>query len=108
MMAHSVGKTQRKRLCSHHKINPRKKEKPVEGNFDEAVKQLIDIGKRIGAVQYPVNGIPFTIVPIDSKLESLEKLIYNPHNERPERKTGTVKVLDSASFCEYWRLFSDA
>jgi uncharacterized protein YfdQ (DUF2303 family) len=51
--------------------------------------------------------IPVFVVPEGHKPIAMPDLVYNDHNMAPERAKGTITVLDPASFCEYYTLFSD-
>lgn len=80
-------------------------EQPIN---EKAIAELVKLARATGAPQLPKDGaLPFVVIPNDCKIENLEKLIFNDHNERPERKRGTVRVLDAPSFCEYFTLFHD-
>ncbi len=56
---------------------------------------------------WAVAGIPYAIVPNDSRLVSLENYVYNDHAAAPERIKASVSVLDPESFIEYYTKFSD-
>jgi uncharacterized protein YfdQ (DUF2303 family) len=75
---------------------------------DKAIAELVSLGKLLGKPFDLQNGeFPFTILPNGYSIHSLEKFVFNEHNDAPERKNGNVAVLDVASFCEYYTLFSD-
>ncbi len=75
---------------------------------EKAVAELVKLGKQTGVPNTPTGGnVDYVVIPQDSKLVSLVEFKYNEHQERPDRKRGTVKVLDSPSFCEYYTLFHD-
>jgi len=67
-------------------------------------QDCIDAGTLIGeAKANPQSyGRPYTLVPDGSKLEYLETPKF------PPRRSGTVKLSDSASFIEYWKRQFDA
>lgn len=71
------------------------------------VKQLLDLGRQSSGPQVVADGIPYAVIPSDCKMVSLADAIYNKYRETPVRKQATVKVLDGASFIEYYNLFSD-
>lgn len=76
---------------------------------EEAFGAIVDLSRATGDPQVPANGnAPYAVIPSDCKIEDLSKFVYNEHRERPERARGTAKVLDGASFCEYFTLFRDA
>jgi uncharacterized protein YfdQ (DUF2303 family) len=75
---------------------------------DKTLKEAVRLGQLIGEPKTAtVNGIPFAVIPADAKVEDLTKFLYNQYGERPHRKVATVKVLDAASFIEYWTQFAD-
>lgn len=76
----------------------------TDGVLDD-LQHLITNGLEVKTV---VNGTsPFVVVPTNSKVKDLSRLIYNEHQLRPERIKGTVTVPDADSFCAYWNLFAD-
>lgn len=77
------------------------------GGNREFLREAVRLGQNVGEAKPLVNGIPYAVIPQDSKIESLEKFLHNDYAERPHRKKGTVSVLDAASFIEYYSLFSD-
>lgn len=75
---------------------------------DKTLKEVVRLGQLIGDPKTAtVNGVPFAVIPQDAKVEDLSKFLYNQYAERPHRKIANVKVLDAASFIEYWAQFSD-
>jgi uncharacterized protein YfdQ (DUF2303 family) len=79
---------------------------------DKTLKEAVKLGQNIGDAKsvlvLPGNGIPYAVIPNDSKVESLLNFVYNDYAERPHRKKATVAVLDAGSFIEYYSLFSDS
>lgn len=72
------------------------------------VKELIRIGKETGAPQVTSQGgIPYVVIPSDCKVVGLADMIYNKFSTAPIRKQAFVKVLDGASFIEYFAKFCD-
>lgn len=75
---------------------------------EKTLADLVKLGRSATAIQFPKDGaLPFVVIPNDYKVQNVTDLIYNEHNERPERKAGTIKVLDAPSFCEYFTAFHD-
>lgn len=74
---------------------------------EKTLKELVRLGQTVGDPKTVPGGVPYVILPADCKVESLGHLIYNDYAERPHRKNADVKVLDAASFVEYFQLFSD-
>jgi uncharacterized protein YfdQ (DUF2303 family) len=74
---------------------------------DKTLKEILRLGQTVGDPKTAPGGLPFVVIPVECKVESLEKLVYNDFAERPHRKKATVNVLDAASFIEYFQLFSD-
>lgn len=72
----------------------------------DVVKQLVDLGRAAADVR-TIGNTPLVVIPNDHKVVPLREYVNNSDAERPLRKQGTVKVLDSGSFCEYYSLFSD-
>lgn len=73
-----------------------------------AIKELVKLGQQTSDPKtITANGVPYAIVPIDTKVVDLAQFIYNDYAERPHRKKANVKVLDAASFIEYWAQFAD-
>ena len=70
------------------------------------LKELIRLGAQTGDPK-SIGGVPFAVIPNDCKVEDLTKFLHNQYADKPHRKVGTVKVLDAASFIEYYTLFSD-
>ncbi len=79
-------------------------------DFDkETLDALVDLGRDTGDPKIIEHGnIPFAVIPSGSKIESLEKFIFNEHADAPERIKADVKVLDPESFCEYCNRFADS
>jgi uncharacterized protein YfdQ (DUF2303 family) len=74
----------------------------------EALSQLIELARGNTAPQIaPGANTPFVVIPNTMKVHELAGTIFNEHADRPERIKGTVKVFDSASFCQYYNLFAD-
>ncbi len=75
---------------------------------DKSIADLVDLGRMTGDAKVAVGGlVPYAVIPNNCKVEDLSRLLFNEHAERPERKQGTITVLDGVSFCEYYTLFSD-
>ncbi len=76
---------------------------------ERAIEAIVKLTRQTAVVQLAGGdkSLPFAVIPNDCKIEDLSRLLYNEHNERPERKKGTVNVLDVPSFCEYYTLFDD-
>lgn len=75
---------------------------------EKSIAELVDLGRITGDPKVAAGGnVPYAVIPSNCKVEDLSRLIFNDHAERPERKNGTVTVLDGVSFCEYYTLFSD-
>ncbi len=79
-------------------------------DFDkETMDAIVQLGRATGTPQIIEHGnIPFAVIPIDAKVESLEKYVFNEHSSTPERIKAAVKVLDPKSFVEYYKQFADA
>lgn len=75
---------------------------------DKMIADIVKLARGAVTVQtLDKGGVPFAVIPADCKVESLAAMLYNVHNERPQRKSGVVKVFDAPSFCEYFLKFSD-
>lgn len=74
---------------------------------DKTLKEILRLGQTVGDPKAVPGGVPFVVIPSDCKVESLANLVYNDFSDRPHRKKAAVKVLDAASFIEYYTLFSD-
>lgn len=75
----------------------------------ETLDGLVDLSRAAGKPNSVEGGVvQYAVIPQDAQVVSLAEFQYNEHQERPERKKGTARVLDAASFCEYYRLFQDA
>lgn len=75
---------------------------------DKSLADIVKLARTNGTVQQGVaGGVPFAVIPAESKVVDLSQFVFNEHNANPERKKGTAKVFDSASFCEYYTLFMD-
>jgi uncharacterized protein YfdQ (DUF2303 family) len=77
-----------------------------EAITEKTLKEALKLGQQIGEPK-SVGGVNYAVIPSDSKIQSLEMFQHSDYAERPHRKKGTVKVLDAASFIEYYGLFSD-
>lgn len=73
---------------------------------DQSIKELVDLGRAQGEVQ-EVGNTPVLVIPSTHKVVPMRDYVYNEHAQAPHRKIGTAKVLDAASFCEYYTLFHD-
>lgn len=74
-----------------------------------AVQKLINLGTLPAtAQQTPGGNIPYVVIPEGFKVQGLSGFIYNEHNDAPQRVKQAVRVLDSPSFIQYYKLFSDA
>lgn len=75
----------------------------------DSIKAIADLAQNAGDPKIIEHGnFPFAVIPTGSKLESLEKYIFNDHAAAPERIKANVTVLDPQSFIEYHNRFSDA
>lgn len=76
---------------------------------DETVQSLIELGRQTAGPKtvetFSGSKVPYFIH--QGKVTLCPEIVFNSHAERPERLTGTVTVVDPASFCEYFNLFSD-
>ena len=74
----------------------------------QTVQQIADLARKGLEKQGVDNGThPFIVIPSDCKVESLERIIFNEHQPRPERVRQSIIVLDPESFIAYYSLFSD-
>jgi uncharacterized protein YfdQ (DUF2303 family) len=74
----------------------------------EAIALIAQYARAGMTPQTVVGGnIPYVIVPDGCDAKPLPELIYNEHNEKPERIKANITVLDPGSFVEYHTLFSD-
>ena len=75
---------------------------------DKAIQSVAQLTRETAAPQF-VSGskIPFVIIPVGAKIESLEKIVFNDHLEAPERIRQAVTVRDPESFIEYFQKFAD-
>ncbi len=80
----------------------------MENLSKEVLDQLIALGAAsMKIVTVPGASAPLALVPEGYKLQNLAEYVFSKYALHPPRKSGTVKVLDAASFCEYYSLFHD-
>ena len=76
--------------------------------LSEAIEKLLEQGRAsVGYQEVGGGRIPFVVIPADHKVESLEKFVFNDHQDKPDRIKQRVTVHDAESFIEYHTLFSD-
>lgn len=76
-------------------------------DLTDTIAQLIDYGKQLAGPQEAAGAnIPY-VINGDGNPIVMPNLIYNEHNERPERIKANVQVFDVPSFCKYWTDFGD-
>ena len=70
---------------------------------DSNLDSILAAGRALGAVRTEHNGIPFTVVPKDYSLLSVEHFLT-----LPARKRGEIVVTEVESFCRYVNLHKTA
>lgn len=75
---------------------------------NKSVAEIVDLARApLKTLTVVDGGVPFAVIPSTCKVEDLTKYLYNDKNATPQRKNGTAKVRDAASFIEYVTLFRD-
>lgn len=78
----------------------------AEPNLRDVLRDVLALARATGGPQ-DSGGVPYTVIPMDCKLESLAQLKFSRYAEHPQRIVQGVSVNDSASFCTYYALFAD-
>lgn len=74
----------------------------------DAIKEIVRLTvEGLAAKSVTGGNTEFIVVPDGHSVKSLAEYKYNEHAAAPERIKGTVSVVDSVSFIEYHKLFSD-
>ncbi len=75
-------------------------------NYDtELLEATLNLGQHIGEA-HTDEPIHYAVVPEGTKIQSLKDMQY-PWGLRPDRIFATVRLRDSASFCNYYKLYTD-
>lgn len=80
----------------------------TEPESSKAITEIVELARvPLKLFRATDGGVPFAVIPDKYKVEDLTKFLHNQFQPTPQRKTGTAKVHDAASFVEYVSLFRD-